>query len=162
MLPLTRFERLLEQFDRLPDLLGAKCDLAETGERGRAGRIARLQMGAIEALGLVDLAEPERDLGLDQLQRLERLGVDAGREPLAGDVDAQGELVDHLQRRHPGAGLDPRDVGRGAAGEGELALRQPARSRAVFRRTPTSRGESMCVVRDRGTGASVVACGQAC
>ena len=66
--PLARFERLLEQLDRLLDLLGAKCDLAETGERGRARRIARLQMGAVETLGLVDLAEPQRDLGLDQLR----------------------------------------------------------------------------------------------
>ena len=124
MLPLARLERLLEQFDRLPDLLAAKCDLTETGERGCARRIAGLQVSAVEALGLVDLAEPECDLRLDELQRLERLRVHAGREPLAGDVDPQGELVDHLERRHPGSGLDPRDVGRGAAGERELALRQ--------------------------------------
>ena len=122
MLPLLRCERLLEQLDRLLDLLRAKCDLAETGQRRRARRIARLQMGAVETLGLVDLAEPERDLRVDQLQRLQRLGLDPGREPLPRDLDAQRELIDHLERRHPRAGLDPGDVGRGAAGEGELAL----------------------------------------
>ena len=30
-----------------------------------------------------------------------------------------------LQRRHAGAGFEPGDVGRGAAGEGELALGEP-------------------------------------
>ena len=94
----------------------------ETGQRGRARRIARLQMGAVETLGLVDLAEPERDLRLDQLQRLERFGLHPGREPLARDLDAERELIDHLERRHAGSGLDPGDVGRGTAGEGELAL----------------------------------------
>ena len=107
--PVARCESLLEQFDRLLDLLRAKCDLAETRQRGRARRITRLQMGAVETLGLVDLAEPKCDLRLDQLDRLERFGLHPRREPLARDFDAQRELIDHLERRHPGAGLDPGD-----------------------------------------------------
>ena len=81
-------------------------------------------MNAIEALGLVDLAQPQGDFGLDQLERLQRLQLDARRQPLAGHVDTQGELVDHLERRHARARLDPGDVGGRAAGERELALRQ--------------------------------------
>ncbi len=84
-----RCEGLLEQLDRLLDLLRAKSDLAETGQRGRARRIARLQMGAEETLCLVDLAEPERDLRVDQLERLLRFGLHAGRKPLPRDLDAQ-------------------------------------------------------------------------
>ena len=77
-----------------------------------------------QALGLVDLTEPQRDLGLEQLDRLEHGSVDAGREPLARDLESQRELVDHLQRRDACARLEARDVGGGAAGERELPLRQ--------------------------------------
>ena len=119
-------ERLLEQFDRRRGLPVAKRDLAETGKRGRPHRITRLQMIAIEALCPVDLAQPEGDLGVDERRRLRRLRNDTGRKPLAGNLETKGELVDHLQRRHPVAGFDPRDVGGSAAGEGEPALGEPA------------------------------------
>ena len=80
-------------------------------------------MGAEQAFSLVGLAEPQRDFRLEQFDRLEHGRVDAGREPLAGDLEAQRELVDHLQGRHARAGFEARDVGSGAARERELPLR---------------------------------------
>ncbi len=111
---------------------------------GRAGS-SGLEMRAVQALGLVDLAEPQRDLGLEQLRRARTHGgVDAGREPLARDVEAQGELVDHLQRRHARAGLEAGDVRGGAAGEGELALRQAGALAGRLRGGSRARAASRC------------------
>ena len=124
-------QRLLEQLDRLVQPLGAECDLPEPGKRRRARRVAGLEMRAKEPLGLLDLAEPQRDLGLDQLGRL-------GARPRRRRSRATGprrssrerELVDHLERRDARARLETRDVGGGAAGERELALREPGALRA--------------------------------
>jgi hypothetical protein len=121
---LAGFERLLEQLDRLTHSLGTECDLPEACERGAARRIARLQVGAVEALGFLELSEPEGDLRLDELGGIGCRRLDACREPLPGDIEPQGELLDHLERRDTGARLDPRDVGRRATGEREPALGQ--------------------------------------
>jgi hypothetical protein len=80
-------------------------------------------MSAEEAFRLVGLAESQRDFGLEQLDRLEHSRIDTCREPLAGHLEPQSKLVDHLQRRHARAGFEARDVGGGAARKGELPLR---------------------------------------
>ena len=116
-----RLQGLLEQVDRLVEALGAKRDLPEPGERRAPRGIPRIEMGAKLALGLVHLAEAEGDLCLHELD-LDDSRLDAGGEPLTGHVEPERELVDHLQRRHPGPRLDPRDVGGRAARKCELPL----------------------------------------
>ena len=93
-------QRFAEQLDRLVEAFGTECDLPEPGNGGRAARVSRLQARAIEALGLVDVTDAQRDLGFEQIRRLGERRVDAGREPLRRDAEPDGELVDHLQRRH--------------------------------------------------------------
>jgi hypothetical protein len=116
---------LLEQLDRLRPPLGPEGDLTEPRERSRPGGIAGLKMCAVQTLGLVDLTKPKCDFRVDQLRRLDRCCLDTGREPLTRDVEAKCELIDHLERGDAGACFEARDVRRGAAGEGELALREP-------------------------------------
>ena len=93
-------QRFAEQLDRLVEALGTECDLPEPGNGGRAARVSRLQARAIEAVGLIDVTDAQRDLGFEQIRRLGERRVDAGREPLRRDAEPDGELVDHLQRRH--------------------------------------------------------------
>jgi hypothetical protein len=114
--------RLLEQRDRLVQVVLAECDLAETGECRGSARIAFVQVRPIQPLGLLDLAEPERHFSVDQIARRDDFRLDPDGEPLAPHPEARGELVDHLQRRHARARFQPGDVGRSTARKRKLAL----------------------------------------
>jgi len=115
---------VLKTLDCLGDPAGSKRDLAETGERRGARWITRLQAREEQALGLVDLAEAQSDLGVEELDGLDNRCIDPGREPLARHVEADRELVDHLEGGHARACLESRDVGGSATGERELPLGQ--------------------------------------
>jgi hypothetical protein len=115
-------QRLLEEADRAARVPAAEGELAESGERGAAIVLERILE---EPLGGLEIVEPERDLGVEECGLPgDRPVLAPGREVVRADAEALAELAQDLERRNPVAGLDPRDVGGGAALERELALVQ--------------------------------------
>ncbi len=79
-------------------------------------------------LGLVDMVEPKRQLGVPQRGADTRLMlVHPSREPGLRDAYPGGELPDHLERRHALAGLHEGDVAGAATGEREPPLAEACR-----------------------------------
>jgi hypothetical protein len=109
--------------DRLGHLARAERELAEPLLDVRAvGRPNRLlERLAVQLLGALDVVEAQGELGFEEQEAL-RPEVGAGREVVLRDAQAASELPKELERRDAVAGLDARDVGRGATGERELAL----------------------------------------
>ena len=116
-------------------------DRAQRGRRGAAAskpsairaRVAAREVGVGLGLG-EQLAErgrvgvavdPEAQLllGEAQLAQLGAVELGAGLEVLGRDAELLREPAQRLHRRRPRARLDPRDVGVGDPGLGEVALR---------------------------------------
>ena len=89
-----------------------------------AGRGAALERLRVQVLGDLELIEPERDVGLEQLVGLGR-PARAGGQVVLLHADAARQLAQDLERRNAIAALDPADVHGGASLERELALAQP-------------------------------------
>ena len=103
----------------------------------------------VQALGELELAQPERDLGLE-VCAVALVRVRPRREIVLGDAEPAAELAKELERRDPVTRLDPRDVGRRAAREGQLPLAEagglPRCAKAIAYRL----GSSTCVDFCRG------------
>ena len=84
VLPPLSASASLEQLDRLVEALGPECDLPEPGDGGRAARVPRLQARAVEALGLVDVTDAQRHLGLEQIRSARRTSAST---PVASHCD---------------------------------------------------------------------------
>ena len=77
-------------------------------------------------VGILREAQVELGLRQPQLAELVLAHVRAGLQVLGGDAELPRELAQRLDRRLPGPGLDPRDVGVRDAGGRELSLGQAA------------------------------------
>ena len=119
-----QLEGLLEERDRPGRVAAAEGQLAEPLERpGLGARFLRgLERFEEELLRDLEVVEAERELGLGQAVELRRPRAAPLREELRAHAEALAQLVQHLERGRAHAGLDPGDVGRRAAREGELAL----------------------------------------
>ena len=122
----VQVECALELLDRQPRVAASVRDLAEAGVRVRLDLVVGhlLEHPRVQALGELELVQPERDLGLED-GAVALTGVDAGGEVVLRDAEPAAQLTQELERGNPVARLDPRDVGGRAAGEGELALAEP-------------------------------------
>ena len=104
-------------------LAAAERDLTQSGEPfGAESRRRALEKRRVEALGLVELVQAERNLGLDENAASVPAHVGAGRQVVLGNAEPAAELAQQLEGGDAVARLDARDVRGRAAREGELAL----------------------------------------
>jgi hypothetical protein len=124
-------ERTLEQRHGARELAAVLRKHGERDVRSQEGALVACREGVVgelaePRLGALDLAEPDRELEVGQLQLalVGRVEIRARLEVVRRHAELPGEPAQRLHRGLTGAGLDPRDVGIRDAGCSELTLRQ--------------------------------------
>ena len=136
-------ERALELLDREARVAPAVRDLAKARVRVRLDVVVGASLSIFVYRPSASSSSPSRSATSASRTAPSRSG---GSTPVArivlGDAEPAAQLAKELERRDPVARLDPRDVGRGAAGEGELPLAEAgglACSPGGGRRRPSGR-----------------------